>query len=408
MEYTFALRRLPGISTTNYEQTSRLTDIKIARQLFDLSTADYRVRGHVADCLKIQASSHPCENCKLNAAFQIGLCYNIGFGFPLDENQALLWLEKSKRQANDFEIEMETARSIVPDRSFKNGRVGLLGENGFLNRIDYANEYRKLALSRKIESQYLQEIQDMQKSLGEGHRVVIVLKSILVSILIGKGDFERSEALMIELLEELESNPACGPGHTNTLTISDNLALVLQYQSKYKEAEEMNKRTLGWKEEVLGREHPHTLISVHNLAMVLQYQGKYEAAQEMNQRALDGLEKVLGKEHPHTLMSASNLAAVLVSKGEYEVAEKINQQVVDRREKVLGKEHPDTLSSISNLAKLLQHQGKYEAAEEMSRQALEKREKVLGKEHPDTLASSNNLASVLNDQGKYEAAEEMY
>jgi len=73
--------------------------------------------------------------------------------------------------------------------------------------------------------------------------------------LIGKGDFERSEAQLVELLEELELNPARGPGHTDTLTISDNLALVLQYQSKYEEAEEMNKWTLGWKEEVLGKEH---------------------------------------------------------------------------------------------------------------------------------------------------------
>ncbi|KAH7109669.1 hypothetical protein B0J11DRAFT_420807, partial [Dendryphion nanum] len=45
-----------------------------------------------------------------------------------------------------------------------------------------------------------------------------------------------------------------------------------------------------------------------NLALVLQYQGKYEEAKEMNRRALEGTEKALGKEYPNTLTSAYCLA----------------------------------------------------------------------------------------------------
>ena len=49
----------------------------------------------------------------------------------------------------------------------------------------------------------------------------------------------------------------------------------------------MNRRVLGGREKVLGRDHPDTLSSVGNLASVLQDQGKYEA-EEMNRRALEG------------------------------------------------------------------------------------------------------------------------
>ena len=62
---------------------------------------------------------------------------------------------------------------------------------------------------------------------------------------------------------------------------------------------------------MLGKEHPNTLTSVNNLALVLQYQGKYDEAEAMNRQALDGYEKVLGKEHPDTLTSVNNLALVL-------------------------------------------------------------------------------------------------
>ena len=61
---------------------------------------------------------------------------------------------------------------------------------------------------------------------------------------------------------------------------------MLQYQGKYEEAEQMNRRALEGYEKVLGREHPDTLTSVNNLASVLRYQGKYEEAEQMNRRAL--------------------------------------------------------------------------------------------------------------------------
>ena len=66
-----------------------------------------------------------------------------------------------------------------------------------------------------------------------------------------------------------------------------------------------------WEREGAGKEYPDTLTSVSNLASVLQHQSKYEEAERINRRALDGYKKVLGEEHPHTLTRISNLALVL-------------------------------------------------------------------------------------------------
>ena len=60
-----------------------------------------------------------------------------------------------------------------------------------------------------------------------------------------------------------------GEEHSSTLTIMNNLALVLDSQGKYEEAESMHRQTLATREKVLGLEHPDTLTSVYYLAHLL-------------------------------------------------------------------------------------------------------------------------------------------
>jgi hypothetical protein len=60
-------------------------------------------------------------------------------------------------------------------------------------------------------------------------------------------------------------------------------------------------------------EHPETLASMNNLALVLNSQGKYDEAEAMYWQTLQLKERVLGMEHPSTLDSMNNLALVLNS-----------------------------------------------------------------------------------------------
>ena len=69
----------------------------------------------------------------------------------------------------------------------------------------------------------------------------------------------------------------------------------------------MNRQTLARREKVLGPEHPDTLTSMSNLALVLDSQGKYEEAEAMNRQTLARREKVLGPEHPDTLTKHEQL-----------------------------------------------------------------------------------------------------
>ena len=73
----------------------------------------------------------------------------------------------------------------------------------------------------------------------------------------------------------------------------------------------MVRSSLTIRQETLGPEDVEILNSTGMLSLVLRYQGKYTEAEEMNRRALAGYEKVLRVDYPDTLTSVSNLALVL-------------------------------------------------------------------------------------------------
>jgi hypothetical protein len=93
----------------------------------------------------------------------------------------------------------------------------------------------------------------------------------------------------------------------------NNLAIALQSQGRYGEAETLYRETLAVRQRVLGSEHPDTLGTVNNLANALWAQGKYGEAVTMFRETLAARQRVLGREHPDTLNTARNLAACVRS-----------------------------------------------------------------------------------------------
>jgi Flp pilus assembly protein TadD len=69
-------------------------------------------------------------------------------------------------------------------------------------------------------------------------------------------------------------------------TSMNNLAIALDKQGKYAEAEGMHRQTLKLREMVLGKDHADTLASMNNLAESLRPQGKHVEAEAMHKRAL--------------------------------------------------------------------------------------------------------------------------
>jgi tetratricopeptide (TPR) repeat protein len=116
----------------------------------------------------------------------------------------------------------------------------------------------------------------------------------------------------LQALERREKE--LGKLHPDTLTSVSNLALVLQDQGKYDEAEKMYRRALEGREKQLGGKHPDTLHSIHSLAFLLHQLKRYKMASELYQRACDGFRSKLGPDHPTTVACLNNYSAMQIEK----------------------------------------------------------------------------------------------
>jgi len=160
------------------------------------------------------------------------------------------------------------------------------------------------------------------------------------------------KAYLVHAHYVLESNFIENSGE-NTINLAEKYGLCLISDGRWREAEELFVQVTKTREIVLGKEHPDTLKSMNNLAILLNNQSKCDATESLFRETLQLAEKVLGKEHPDTLKSMNNLAILLKSQGNYNAAEPIYRETLQLAEKVLGKEHPDTLRIMNNLASLL-------------------------------------------------------
>ena len=199
-----------------------------------------------------------------------------------------------------------------------------------------------------------------------------------------------------------------GEGHLTTASSYNNVAVNLQDQGRYAEAEPLLGKALAIRQAALGENHPETARSYGNLAAVLSAQGRYAEAEPLLRKALAIRRAALGEEHPLTAASDDSLAANLEDQGRLAAAEPLYRQALSVRRAALGERHPLTAASLNNLAYNLDSQGRLAEAEPLYRQALEIRTAELGPRHPYTATSLNNLASVLESQGRRGEAEGLY
>jgi tetratricopeptide (TPR) repeat protein len=151
--------------------------------------------------------------------------------------------------------------------------------------------------------------------------------------------------------------------------------------ARYAEAQPLLERALAIREKVLGPGHPDTATSLENLALLFQDKDDFAAARPLLERALAIREKVLGPEHPDTAYSLNNLVWLLQARGDLAAAQPLLKRALAICEKVLGPEHPRTAESLHNLALVFRKQGDLAAAQPLFERALAINEKALGPEH---------------------------
>ena len=200
-----------------------------------------------------------------------------------------------------------------------------------------------------------------------------------------------------------------GNHHPETLAIVYSIAEIFQIFGKYKEAENLYRKTLCGQEEVLGTEDKMTMKTINSLAIVLTRQNRLAEAEAKGLWNLQTRRRLFGEDSEEALESMNTLAGLLRAKGELEQAEQlITTALTICTTQKFGVDHPVTLRTVSNKVANLVSRKEYDTAEVLSRQLLAGMEKAFGGRSPETLESYDIMGMVLYRLGKFGEAETIY
>jgi non-specific serine/threonine protein kinase/serine/threonine-protein kinase len=246
---------------------------------------------------------------------------------------------------------------------------------------------------------------DIDSGLAKDPELQAQMMSMMGNVYKNLGLYDRARPLLERSVDTRRR--LFGASDPLTMRSADDLAWILDRESRYAEAEKLQRETLEFRRRVLGPEHPDTLQSMMHLADTLGFESRFAEAEQLHRTALDLKRRILGLEHPDTLMSMNNLSSILGAQGQYAEVEELQRQVLAIRMRVLGPEHPETLRSRVYLGWVIASQQRYEEGAKWQQETLEIQRRILGPEHPDTLRSADNLAWTLRAEGRVAEAEKL-
>ncbi|KAI0977175.1 hypothetical protein F4678DRAFT_412097 [Xylaria arbuscula] len=219
------------------------------------------------------------------------------------------------------------------------------------------------------------------------------------------GNMRVSEELHRQALKLQEETS--GPQASETLTILNDLASLIERAGRLKEAEVMFK-SLYQLHSVKGHDDPHTMATAHNLGLCYHNQGRLNEAEQIYHIALQSSEQRLGMEDVGTLKTLSNLATTVDHQGRLREARTLYEKALPSFITVLGFDHFLTIRLRCNLAGCRRQQGAFKHAEDMVRGCLDVLKQVYGRENHETIAVLYDLGEVLHEEGDLESANNTF
>ena len=239
------------------------------------------------------------------------------------------------------------------------------------------------------------------------NELLLRCKSLVAMVLNRNGEYQEAEIFLQQLVETEKIKS--GPEHPITLVHLNNLGLNLYDQGNYKEAEKLFRKLIKLQERSIEFDITETLTTKTNLALLLYDKEEYDEAEMLYREVIKKEEIILGLEHQNTLITKNNLALLLSDKAEYQEAEELYFQVLEINKRDLGLRHADTITTMQNIGLLYEKKGDYENSELYYKQALECTKNSIGyEENIDTLLILSNLVDLLEKVGKYDDAFTFY
>lgn len=206
----------------------------------------------------------------------------------------------------------------------------------------------------------------------------------------------------------LELEKVKGADHPDTIRTADELAMTQLMHGQTRDAQysiELYKRVLEWCKTNQGNQSIDFARQQYNLALALERQAEYAEAEELYRSSSKIVALHLGPEHPEVLRIFSSLACLYCQQGRWEDAERVFRITLLGQLKALGADHPETLLTRQNIAMMWGHTGRADAAVDELKRVLAVQLQLLGHDNPAPYRTARCLAMNYGWQGSPKKAE---
>lgn len=309
---------------------------------------------YVTFCLDQVFSQSKVPHEKQNTAFELAICYWLGFGVAKDDGQSECFLQHSTKRQQDFMHIIEDMKQEIIYMEYQDGLFKDLELDGQVTPIELSESYRGQVSAEKLEQHYRREISDIENSLGRKHASFWILNEQLIDILVDQGRWKEAKGLQRQQIESFRSTFG-----DNIWAYSTTLAWILVQQGRLREAGDLATQALKKDENRFGKGHAKTMVAKAALATVFRDQGQWKKAEELDLQLLDTNRRTRGNFHPWTLVCVTNLALTYKRQGLWKKAEELETEVLEKSRTFLADINRTTLSRIVNLAGIYLHQEKW-------------------------------------------------
>ena len=219
------------------------------------------------------------------------------------------------------------------------------------------------------------------------------------------GLYKRAEELAKRSLDSRTN--LLGPNDPKTLESMAQLGWLQDREGRFDEAEKLESHALAAERRVLGPDDALLLDTIDHMAVTSEDLGHNEEAEKLAREAIQIASAKLGSENEETLRLMNTLGAALFNEGRFEESEHELRQLIDVARRALGPDHPLTLSASGNLAATLTETGRLKEAEQLDREVLAVQQRVLGPDHQKTTLTMDNLASIVGFQGNHAESDQL-
>jgi serine/threonine protein kinase len=214
------------------------------------------------------------------------------------------------------------------------------------------------------ETELREVLEEQRRVLGEGHPDVVHSTTVLVETLLYQGRLEEADAIGAPVLEMALAS--LGLGDDTTLALLYGMAQVAGDLLDFERSEALYLELIPALEKRYGPDHPHPMTVQSGYGWLLRLDKRHAEAEAVTREALEGMRRVLGNDHQQTQVAVNNLGIILKDQGRFDEAEPYYVENVETGRRVLGDRHPEQVAGVINLAAFYVARERYAEAEPLA------------------------------------------